>query len=114
MKIHRIVFFVGLLLIINQFLGIPSDLKVVINIILGIILVGLGLYIKLQNVKKSIADPKNTSDQNIFVENIAEQAVGTEATTTDDVGFSPEIALDNDINETINALDDNDEFKETQ
>jgi hypothetical protein len=115
MKIHKIIFFVGVLLIVNQFLGIPSDVQASISVIFGVTLVGLGAYLKLQNVKKqnSMID-KNNIDHKAFVENSPMGAPETEVVAESAEEYSPNNPLDENINDDIESLNNSDESKDIQ
>ncbi len=114
MKIHKIVFFVGLLLIINQFPGIPSFAKDWIDIILGILLIGLGIYMKLHAIKKVNSDAHDVLDHGTFSESKPVGSFDGEVATETITENSIDNALDENINEQISSLENFDESEETQ
>ncbi len=114
MKIHKIIFFVGVLLIINQFLGIPSGIRTFVNVIVGVFLIGLGVYLKFQNMKKETGVEKPNIDHKIFVENSPANTLKDEVVSEIAAEYSPDNSLDENINEDIESLNNSDEYKDTQ
>jgi uncharacterized membrane protein len=114
MKIHKIIFFVGVLLVVNQFLGIPSDIRILINVIFGVVLIVLGIYLKLQNLKKENSVEKSNIDHKIFVENFPAGTIKDDVIAESTTEYSPDNSLDENINNDIESLNNSDEYKDTQ
>ena len=123
MKVHKIIFFVGAALIVNSFLGIPSDFKVFINLALSVFLVGLGVFIKLQILKKENVDGEANEDIKTFVESSEPEIVEEPEQVFEDARDEAEEVAGLDDEELVEKIDeqeesliedDNDESKETQ
>ncbi|HRY31025.1 MAG TPA: hypothetical protein P5328_01400 [Candidatus Paceibacterota bacterium] len=106
MKTYKIIFFVGILLVINQFWGIPSGLKVFINIILAVLLIAIGLHEKFRILKEKRLSDKPDVDQNIFVEHQPEKITPDASVSVDFLAEEPAPDVE-EISPEIPAEEDN-------